>query len=284
MNLTAQEKYKLLSWAYLVKGVRSNSVLYFNESPELFIKRNGLTISNATFRKYLNIAKSLGLVNGYGKHLQLKGWEFFIEVLGLETIKYFNQIINRQDITKIKSFKEMTDWVILAYVVSGKLWKQDATIVKKVQLRNVAKNILGSVNNKRYCKRSEIFKFMLSNPKFRIVSTDDYAKYVLTNKKFNSKIVTGSHSLSEFTGLSQKTCNNLLNKAVKKGLILRKIVKKYHDFGACGYATFENLKEEGKLVYASTKNRVFVETLGSEITLSSRLTLRGSNVFWIGIR
>jgi len=284
LNLTAQEKYKLLSWAYLVKGARSNSVLYFNESPELFIKRNGLTISNATFRKYLNIAKSLGLVNSYGKHLQLKGWEFFIEVLGLETIKYFNQIINRQDITKIKSFKEMTDWVILAYVVSGKLWKQDATIVKKAGFRKVAKSIIGSDNNKSYCNSTDIRRFMKTNPQYGLISTDTYARNVLSDKNYNSNIVTGSHSLAEFTGLSQKTCNNLLNKAVKKGLILRSIVRKYHSFGVDAYSTFDALKAGGNLVYASSKSKNFVQVLGSEIVLSSKLTLRGSNVFWTVIK
>lgn len=216
-----------------------------------------MKVSYSTFKKYWNLCKEFELLEEQGSHQYIIGWDECIKKLelGFER-RRINRIIRNYDISQM-TFNECVEWVeqcVFILNFQGQLHK-----IKGKESRQRTYWLLANDKNTGQENLNNIRK----RAKSKNLSVKEYAQSMLD--RHNMNVVTGSYHLSKKFGLSQKKSNTLLNKMVKKGIIDRKIIKKYWFMGEVNAYTFDLAKElSGNALLIPTTN-CFVQVIGSII-------------------
>lgn len=214
------DKFRLIGFALAVKGKFANSVINLNLSAS-FMART-LSMSIATYKKYVNMAIKLKVLKPSGGHLQFisyseiyKKFRFIESNVTHDTIRRIISIRDKSTFT-FKDFAEFAREV----VVLLHFGQQDYVISNKqglVALRDALKN------NHKTPKGCKTLNSVIRRAKKVGMSALQYLDCIIGD--FNSEIITGSYKISTLLRLSQRTANRILNKLVDKDVISRIIVR-----------------------------------------------------------
>lgn len=269
------ESYKILTFALILKRIRTNSVWYQGESINDFLRRLNLRMSYHTFKKYLNILLEKGLFKDMGDHKQLVSWKKIANVLGIKVrntngFYYLNQFLREEPFEQF-TFNKAVDFVLKALIIFD-LRYQNLRVNSSNYLKECSRKVL---NNQRSFN-SRDHQMVLDLRKYAKdagIPTDDMAWSLINTE--SDYIKTGCYFLANKLGLTHQKVNVLLNEMHQDNLLHREIITQ--DFKVKGEISEQELQEvtEGRPFFGYNGHYRII--LGSRITIPQKLRRRVSS-------